>query len=746
MATSTRNCELADRRLAAWAGLCAWGALAALAWPLWRGELYLADDLAAFHLPLRQFYRDCLTAGQPFDWLPTLFAGFYVTGEGQLGGYHPLHWLMYRTLPLTTALGLEVWLCYPLLLCGMWRWLRGNGLSRTAAATGGLCWTLGSFPLLHLSHVNAVAILAHIPWLLAAIDDWFEYRRTGAGRSRVALATVALLIGSQTLLGYPQYLWFSLLAVTMYAALRTWLSSPTCVHTTRAAKSLPSLLPLAAVLAALATGLALGAVQLLPTLDSLGDSTRQSADASLAYYGSLHPLNLVQWIGPYLFTTRVVGQNTHELGCYLGAAPLALIVWWTARGAAVSGVSRHLLAFSVGVAVIGLWLATGEHGGLYALQTWLPAIGKFRFPARYLSLVSLAVAALTAAAVEQLLNARAKHPSNPMPCRALATLAAASLLIALTAPRLFPAEFVAAWPGRLAGPLLISAAAGLVWAAQHGVRGALPALLLLMAVDLGAYGLSHSLAGKTAPLATVLASVPGTPGSAVDTVAVALREPGDSIAPTTNHLSLCGRRTLDGYAGLEPARQLDYRHASALRVAGVRFVGRTSRTERIAGLLPFDNAWLEAPDPLPRVRFVTHVCLSDRPAAALAQIDLADCAVVERPLDAASGPAGSAAIEAESPGRLTIRTSCPTRQLLVVADSYHSGWQATVEGARAEVLRVNGDFLGVLVEPGQTRVELRFDPASLRYGTWTSCLALGVVVIAALWPRRQVKLLRAGHR
>ena len=34
-----------------------------------------------------------LESGDAFDWCPDLFGGFYLTGEGQVGTYHPLHWL-----------------------------------------------------------------------------------------------------------------------------------------------------------------------------------------------------------------------------------------------------------------------------------------------------------------------------------------------------------------------------------------------------------------------------------------------------------------------------------------------------------------------------------------------------------------------------------------------------------------------------------------------------------------------------
>ena len=78
-------------------------ALAALALPAILGHVYLADDLGEFHLPLREFYSRQLSSGEAWDWMPGLFGGFCLTGEGQLGGYHPVHWLLYRLLPLEVA-------------------------------------------------------------------------------------------------------------------------------------------------------------------------------------------------------------------------------------------------------------------------------------------------------------------------------------------------------------------------------------------------------------------------------------------------------------------------------------------------------------------------------------------------------------------------------------------------------------------------------------------------------------------
>ena len=84
--------------------------LAMLAWmgrSIVTGEIPFTGDLLHFHYVVRDFYARALAAGHGFDWIPGLFNGFYLVGEGQLGGYHPLHWLLYRTLPLDLAFAIE---------------------------------------------------------------------------------------------------------------------------------------------------------------------------------------------------------------------------------------------------------------------------------------------------------------------------------------------------------------------------------------------------------------------------------------------------------------------------------------------------------------------------------------------------------------------------------------------------------------------------------------------------------------
>jgi hypothetical protein len=199
-----------------------------------------------------------------------------------------------------------------------------------------------------------------------------------------------------------------------------------------------------------------------------------------------------------------------------------------------------------------------------------------------------------------------------------------------------------------------------------------------------------------------------------------------------NQITLAGWHRADGYAGLQPQRRLDYHQLAALRVAGVRWVRRSEATDRIPGLIAHNADWLEVPRPLSRVRLVTQARASDDPAGDLQTIDPESTALTDSLFELPPGAPGEATILDDRPGRLHIRANCSTRQLLVVSESYHPGWQATVDHRPRDVLRVNGDFFGCVVGPGEHDVRFEFRPRSLRYGRTLSWIGLGCVVIGVI--------------
>ncbi len=731
-------------RLFVWTLVVGLVLFAAMAAPALLGYVYALDDLGAFHLPVRAFYARCLAAGEAFDWMPDLFCGFYLSGEGQAGMYHPAHLLLYRFLPLAAAFDLELLASFPVMFAGTWLFLRRLLGRAEAAMFGSLIFSFCGFNLLHFIHPNAVAIVAHLPWLLWAID----ILATNPARRGAAWVGIALLTGSQLLLGYPQYVWFSLLAEGAYAVFAVGRRAEAVPEVDRAGQVPGAWRRRAAgffarLATAKATGLLIGSVQLLPTIDGLLHSARRTANADFANWGSLDPWNLVQWIAPYLFAKRVVGQNTHELSCYLGAVPLVLLVWLFLRRKDL-GVWRRPAAWAAGCGVLALLLAMGEHGGLYRVQRWLPLVGNFRFPCRATVLLQFCTAILAAISFGVLLR---QHKQKQKTCWRelipLAFLVGASVAVALAGQLLRERPFFATPAAIWAGPLCIGTACLLLVLAARGMRGAMAGLVLLAAIDLGCYGLSYSVYRNTGPLDAILAHAvapPAAPGGRVLADAVRADQPG---LHTGNEMTMLGWQRADGYAGLEPARFLDYRTLAALRIAGVEWVRADADASELApGLARHGVNWLRVRDPLPYVRLVTAARVSHDPAAELAAIPVESAALTEQPIDLPGGRAGIADLVSHRPGGLHVQVDCPNTQLLVVAESFHPGWQARLDGRPRPVVRVNGDFLGCLTPPGRHNVELEFRPRSLYYGRILSWVGLGLAVVGfvGLRPRGQGRL------
>jgi hypothetical protein len=685
--TAFRNDQW-PRNIAAWILLVSLISLLALAIPALSGRVYVADDLGEFHLPIRAFYAQQLAAGEPFEWMPQLYGGFYIAAEGQLGAYHPFHWILYRTLPLAIAFNLELLASYPILFCGVWLLLRRLTSSQLAALYGALVFTFSSFMLLHFLHPNAIAVVAHLPWLLLAID--VALRTEVRWRQAGAEMALGLLVASQLLLGYPQCVWFSALTA---GSLIIW----------RYSQINNPLKRIASIMAAACFGIAIGAIQWLATLHLLDNSVRKTVDIAFANIGSLHPLNLVQLLAPYLFRTRVVGQNTHELGLYIGAVPLVLCVWLLAHRQ-LWGHHRQLVQALIVFGAFSLLLAAGEYGGLYRLQSFIPVVNRFRFPCRAIVLVQLCMASGAGIALALLIESKGISQPN-LRSRALPLVLVAAIALAITSPIILP--------GYVSGPLLVWLGPALLalavvlisWAAR-GSQVAVFLLVLFTAIDLASYGLSYSVWHKTAKLAHYAAAAPRPPGVSSVRVVAPIDKAGPSIG---GHMLLAGLTRVDGYAGLEPARQLNYSQESAWRLAGAR--------------------WAYLPDPETGRRKWLAVSPT-APRARLIGTDKAEVTILR-----------------DSPGRIEVTVSTSKQGMLATTESYDAGWRATVDGREITVTRVEGDFLGCAVVAGRHLMQFEFRPPCRRSGMLISAGSLGLLLLVygvrlfVLRPRRAISIL-----
>ena len=684
-----------------------WGVMALpMAW----GLVYHEDDLGGFHLPLRHFLARCLASGDDPAWLPGLFCGFYLQGEGQAGLDHPMHRLLYGALPLGPAFNLELLLCYPALFAGTALLLRLRGLPGDSALFGGLVFAFSGFNLLHYFHLNMVAVVAHIPWLLAAID--WAWRAEGPARASAAWAGVSALTASQLWIGHPQLVWLSGLAELLYAA---WLS--------RSSAS-PAAGRWAGLAASKALGLLVSASQVLPTLDHFSGSTRNDPTTRFAAINPLHPANLVQLVSPYGFRARYFGGldlggpwPTHEFGLYNTAVVTVLAAWALSRARASRWPGLTRWAGLLGA--VGLVLAVGRHTPVGLACERLPVVGLFRCPSRAIMLVHLASAVLAAVAFADL--ARVRDRRGRLPWGRLRPMALPMALSLLAAAAFGAARGSGALGGLVGsgeairtGPLLFAGATLAALGSARGRPGALVVLVLLTASDQATYGVEGMLRRiPPLPIASVVGldpppPPPGDPGGA--------RTRGG-----TNLLMMAGGSLVDGYSSMQPRGVLDYGRPAALRVAGVGHVRGESEP----------GAWRPAPDPLPMARLVSRALPSGDPRRDLERIDPGTTAIVDRPVSLSGGEPGRARVVGRGTVEVEVAVEADSRQLLVLAERHHPGWRAEVDGEPAEVLPAYGDLMACVVGPGSRRVRFRFDPTSLRAGRAGS--AVGVALLAC-WP------------
>ena len=101
---------------------------------------------------------------------------------------------------------------------GTWWLLRRLRFDQGPALFGAMLFAFSGFVLLHHHHLNMVAVVAHLPWLLGAADVLIvEDRRRPR---RLAFAALALILGSAFLIGFPQAVWWDAIGLAGFAALR----------------------------------------------------------------------------------------------------------------------------------------------------------------------------------------------------------------------------------------------------------------------------------------------------------------------------------------------------------------------------------------------------------------------------------------------------------------------------------------------------------------------------------------------
>src|SRR5688572_25905995 len=200
-------------------------------------------------------------------------------GAAQAGVLFPLNWF-YLLFSAPVATNLMMLSAYMLAALGAYLYARRIGSSISGAIVTSLVWQGSAFMVGQVGHTNIVHTAALLPWLLWAIDGYAEKgdRRRGV--------VVTALVAFQCFAGHQQTFVYTLLVAAAYA-LMMW----------RVSERRPAYLWSLVMVAA---GLALAAVQILPTLELLRHSLR--ADASYDFFSSFSMPRRFLWtfFAPYV--------------------------------------------------------------------------------------------------------------------------------------------------------------------------------------------------------------------------------------------------------------------------------------------------------------------------------------------------------------------------------------------------------------------------------------------------------------
>lgn len=767
-----------------------------LAFPeiIFGGQTLYRTDISWIHYPGHIFMASEWLAGRVPLWDPYRQAGMPMLAEPQIGVLYPLRALFLSPLSPSLELSLFILLHFPLAALFTYLLARSLGLSQTAATLAGLVFGFGGFLMAQVSNVN---IMTGAIWLPLALYAVMQATRR---RSWQAALLAGLPLALQTLTAHSQIIFYTLLTVAGYGLYRLavdFLAGPPPLrHDLRYALQTGLL-----VAAAIVTSLLLAAPQLLPSSELLQFTLRsQDRGLDLLTENSLHPLMWLNLLLPSAFGNNVIGfkggDPFQEVFTYAGFLPLLLAVVGLRARRRPDQPFFILLLVSAGV------LALGDHTPLYRyVIQYLPGFDLFRIPARWLMVVTLALAVLAGFGLDLLLE-------KGLSRRALALLLGGGLLVALGLLLIWGFRTdLSAWSGQLDGSygqltsaflskalspnpiyqqrLLLRWAFGLNTTAFLLLANLAAASILLglwttrriseptfTDLTLLAVSLDLLLAGGTAinPVRPEQRwqALSGGARYVLEHVGAARVFPlgvsgEDESARNLGQYfpSAYGVHSASGYSSpLKLARYENFLDEAdpvqAIQVLAVRYLlteGQMGADVAATYPLVYSDAHsyvYENKQPLPRAFVVHQAVLAGSPAEALAffqrrTLDPRQTVVLESEpeetppaLAPLNTPASSTVeIVAENPQQLEIEASLSADGYLVLLDTFFPGWEATVDGQPTLIYRA--DYLGraVFVPAGEHTIRFEYRPWSFRLGLWLALLTLVVLAATAFLSRRK---------
>lgn len=364
------------------------------------GGKFLWEDFVEQEFPFRSLATSSLAHGLIPQWNPYVFAGMPFIADIQVAFWYPLNLLqaLFVSGDHLSPVVMQWFILLHYAVAGLGMFFFTSRIVKTddwSALFAGITYAFCGYIVGQAMHQMIVYHMAIFPWVafafVRAIDEWKWSIAAG------------LLLGVMYLSGHPQ-------STLYFTVLLGSLALYEIVYRARNEEKLSGAAVLRMALV-LVIGLGVFAIQILPSQELAALSRRDIITYEKSLEGSLSWGNLLTLVLPRLFGVTTAAGSTEmpywngayylswETAAYIGLLPLFFAVL-----AGLTSWKRKYVPLFVITAVLALLFALGDHFFLYKLFFGLPLFGKFRTPARMLTVFSFSAIVLAAIGLSEALK------------------------------------------------------------------------------------------------------------------------------------------------------------------------------------------------------------------------------------------------------------------------------------------------------------------------------------------------------
>lgn len=707
------------------------------------GNSFFWEDFTEYVYPVQTFAaRETIEEGIPF-WNPYTFAGMPFLADLQVGYFYPLNRIL--SLFVDSNGYLSVWWLQLLIIIhffiaqlSIYKLMRYLGTSIGGSIISAVTY---SFSLIITSHVFHPMMIYHLAWFPLA----FMFIKKALDSNSIKSASLGgIILGFSFLAGHPQTLLYEMFFLGIFIIFH-FISSikDKLFEENSLAKYI------GAVVLFFTVSIGIFMIQYLPSSELANLSNRAEMTYEESAEGSLEFKQILTAFVPKLFG-EVNGNNDSKIQYHLtdGSQPKPYFNYWeTGFYFGIIPIFLSFFAFNfnknsflkiflITIAGLSFLYALGDNFFVHEIINSLPLFGQFRNPARILFYLVLLFSIFSGFGFDQLLQ-RPKLRLKNLLINAL--LPSIFLILALVGMlQTFvgsPEQFISEIGNTALIPLifLILAILSLNYLIKRKKYADLVAigLALLILFDLNIAGASLNQSNQNPKEAYLLDSQLKSaikPKKAYEyRVNMRLYEPIPFMAMKRNQGMIDEIPLVEGYNPLvlqqvfPPVADSE----TAFDLMNVKYYIELDQGAR-------RPVFAENQDIMPRLWTVHSYAIMNpadlEPRLKKGNFDFSNDVAITEKVDLKFTYKHDLESKEEileyKNNYIKAKVNTSENAFLVFSEVYYPAWKAYVNGIEQQLYKVNGNLRGVVVERGESIVELKYESDSFQYGFYLSLISL----------------------